>query len=252
MHTTALSPEQELLERFIADESQARQQGRQGQFYPSHHHRILPAVSKAPRLLSPDQRVRLYLLLLSLDRIPALKRAGEFELLLAAYAQLVDNAHGWARPPSLHRIKGLFLFGYHADGSLAGQSEIEYTAFLGHLKFWRYVESFTSMPGMLGRRARFAELSADRALCTRVTETIRHIRPSQDLPRPTCLWFWALMLLALQRETSACEAVEWLLQTDCGANRCEMHGFLRRYLAASERIDLIARFKLDQDGTTPP
>lgn len=251
METIALNPEQQLLECFIDDESQARQQGRNGRFYPSHHHRIMPAVSKAPRWLSRDQRVRLYLLLLSLDRIPMVKRAGEFELLLEAYGELVANVPGWTIPPSLHRIKGLFLFGYNADGALAGRAGVELAAFLDHLKFWRYVESFLSMPGILGRRARFVELSANASLAARVMATIQRIQPVQDLPRPTCLWFWALMLLALQLPASARAAIEWLLHAECGAHRRELLGFLRRYLAASGQTDLIARFGLDQHAASP-
>lgn len=234
----------EILETFIADEATHYPQGDQGSFYPQNHHLIGPLVPRAPKLLAPAARVELYFHLLRLGHFPAIKSAEELDLLLAAYTRLTPLLARGYPYCSLNRPTGLFVFGHDDHGPLAAATEPGLDALLARRKSWSYFNSFSHMPGMLKKQPKFLELSADASLVDRVTQTILRISLVDDLTSRTSLWFWALVLLAIQDKEAGRVVVEWLLQADCAPAD---HAFFRsnttRYLRASSRDDLLLQFQ---------
>lgn len=234
----------ETLEQFIEDEALHYPRGDRGLFFPSNHHRITPLVVRAPKLLPRDRRVDLYFHLLRLNHCPAIKPAGEFDILLDAYARIRPLFKRGYPYCSMPRPKGLFLFGIDDHGSLVGEPQLTYESLLVHLKFWRYADSFWHMPGMLKKQLKFLELSGDSVLLDRVTKTLLRINLADDLTTRTCLWFWSFMLLVVQGGGSGKVAVEWLLQAECPpSERPFFLENLTRYLRASSREDLLLHFQ---------
>lgn len=239
--TPLMSPSpQEILQQFIEDEDCALARNAQGDFYPSNHHRIKPLVPRAPRLLSSEKRGDFYFHLLRLNECPAITSGNEFDILLTAYSRIIPLFIGNHLRCSLPRPKGLFLFGRDDLGELTEEPSPNLDSYLAHLRFWRYADSFSHMPGMLASQPGFLTLSADRALLERVTKVLARINLNLDVRSPTTLWFWALMLLALQQEISAKTATLWLLETECNAaDRPHFVAHLARYLRACSRAELL-------------
>lgn len=231
-----------ILEQFIHDEAAALLQAEQGSFYPDNHHLIKPLVAKATKLLPPSQQVELYFHLLRLNVCPPVKTEAEFDALGAAYTRVLALFdHGYP-VCCLDRPKGLFLFGRNRQGPLAGEPVVTHETYARHLTAWRYLDGFAHMPGMLSKNAKFAELSADPALVERTTRVLLRTDLVKELPSATCLWFWAMVLLALQAPASGATVVEWLSQA--AANTPDHRFFLEnlaRYLQAAGRDDLLPR-----------
>jgi hypothetical protein len=233
-----------ILEQFIQDEAAALLQEEQGSFYPDNHHLIKPLVAKATKLLPPSQQVELYFHLLRLNECPPIKTEAEFDTLGAAYTRvltLLDHGYPVCR---LDRPKGLFLFGRDRQGSLAEEPVATHETYARHLAAWRYLDGFTNMPGMLSKKAKFAELGADLALVERVTRVLLRTDPVKELPSATCLWFWGMVLLALQTPASGGTVVDWLQQAS--AHTPDHRFFLEnlvRFLRAAGRDELLPRLE---------
>ena len=239
---STISPS-DILESFIEDEAAAYLRGDQGSFFPHNHHRIIPLISKAPKLLTEHRRIDFYFHLLRLDVCPALKSEDEFKLLLDAYTSVKPLLARGYPACLLGRAKGLFLFGSDDYGPLAGESGITQESYVKLLKFWRYAGSFWHMSGMLKKRPKFLELSDDNVLLNRVVQVILRIRPADDVPRSTSLWFWALMLLAIQQQESGITVTEWLMQADWPVSeKPKVLLYLTHYLRASSREDILLKF----------
>lgn len=234
----------EILESFIADEAAHFPKGEQGSFFPRNHHVIGPLVARAPKLLPPEGRVELYFHLLRLGNFPAIKSAEELDLLLAAYAR-VTPFFGRGYPySSMNRPTGLFVFGFDDHGPLDTETEPGLDALLTRRKFWSSLNVYSHMPGMLKKQPKFVELSADAALVDRVTKTLLRINLVDDLTTRTSLWFWALILLAIQSADAGRVVVRWLLQADCAnEDRDFFRENMARYLRASSRDDLLEEFR---------
>ena len=238
------SSKTEILEQFIEDESLHYPRGDQGSYFPSNHHRITPLVAQASKLLPRDRRVDLYFHLLRLNHYPMVKSAAEFDVVLEAYARLKPWFQRGYPYCSMPRPMGLFLFGSDDHGELAGEPPITYESQSEPLKFWRYANSFSHMPGMLKKQQKFLELSGDSALLDRVTKTLLRIHLADDLTSSTCLWFWSFILLAVQGNASAQVVVEWLLQAECPpSERAFFVDNLARYLRTASREDLLVQFQ---------
>lgn len=231
-----------ILEQFIQDEAAALLQEEQGSFYPSNHHLIKPLVAKAAKLLPPPQQVELYFHLLRLNVCPPVKTAAEFEALCAAYTRVLTLFdHGYP-VCCLDRPKALFLFGRDQQGSLAGEPVATHETYARHLTAWRYLDGFAHMPGMLSKKAKFAELGADPALVERVTRVLLRTDLVKDLSSATCLWFWAMVFLALQAPESGGTVVDWLPQATAHTPDHRFHlENLARYLRAAGRDELLPR-----------
>ena len=240
MSSTVLSP-LEVLERFLGDEEVALAQGSSGSYYPSNHHRIKPLVSRAPRMLDTDRRVSLYFHLLRHDVCPSLKSDLELDLLKLAYERVKPLFSVGHPALIMSRAKGLFLFGSNDCHWLAEGSGFTISQYRGRLSFWRHVDSFWHMTGMLSKQDKFAQWAQDRALLARAAEVLHSVQLERDLIFSSQLWFWALLLLTLQEEATARVAVDWLLRARC-ANpmRAELINHLSRYLAAAGRPELLA------------
>ncbi|WP_374406217.1 hypothetical protein [Hydrogenophaga sp.] len=230
------------LEQFIQDEAAALLSEEQGSFYPDNHHRIHPLLAKASKLLPPAQQTELYFHLLRLNVCPPIRTAAEFDALNAAYTRVTALIGRGYPVCSLPRPKGLFLFGRDARDALDGEPSATQEAYGKLLTVWRYLDGFSHMPGMLNKKARFAELGADFALAERATKVLLQIRLAQDLTSATCLWFWAMVLLALQSPPLGARVVDWLLRA---ASETPDHRFLlenlARYVSAAGREDLLSR-----------
>lgn len=233
----------EILEQFIVDEDLHFTNGEQGLYWPRNHHIITPLVGRAPKLLPEDRCVDLYFHLLRLDYFPATKSPAEFNRLLEAYARLIPLFHRGYPYCVMRSPKGLFLFGYDDEGHLSGVPQLSYESLVGHLKFWRYADSFWHMPGMLKKQHKFLELSSDSVLLDRVTKTLLRVNPVRDLIG-TELWFWSLLLLAIQGKSSGTVVVEWYLDVFPPSHRSFCVESLARYLRASAREDLLSKFKV--------
>jgi hypothetical protein len=172
------------------------------------------------------------------------KSAAEFDVVLEAYARLKPWFQRGYPYCSMPRPMGLFLFGSDDHGELAGEPPITYESQSEPLKFWRYANSLSHMPGMLKKQQKFLELSGDSALLDRVTKTLLRIHLADDLTSSTCLWFWSFILLAVQGKGSGQVVVEWLLHADCPpSERAFFVDNLARYLRASSREDLLLQFE---------
>lgn len=98
------------------------------------------------------------------------------------------------------------------------------------------------MPGMLSKRAKFAELGEDNALINRVTKVLLLTDLANDLTLPTSLWFWAMVLLSLQTQASAVTVVDWLVNAARqNPDHETFQNNLARYLSASDREELLSR-----------
>lgn len=232
-----------ILQQFIDDEASTYLLGVRGSFYPDNHHRIKPLVARAHKLLPGPQLVELYFHLLRLNECPTVKSTDEFEAMRSAYDSIKPLfTHGYPCC-SMERPKGLFLFGSDDQGALSGEPETTHESFLRHLKFWRYADSFWHMPGMLKKQKKFIELSGDQVLLNRVTKVLLRVDLVEDIPTATCLWFWSLVLLAIQGKESGGAVVKRLLQAKCNLNdRTLILETLARYLRASARVDLLLHF----------
>ena len=238
------SSKTEILEQFIEDESLHYPRGDQGPYFPSNHHRITPLVAQASKLLPRNGRVDLYFHLLRLNHYPMVKSAAEFDVVLEAYARLKPWFQRGYPYCSMPRPMGLFLFGSDDRGELAGEPPITYESQSEPLKFWRYANSFSHMPGMLKKQQKFLELSGDSALLDRVTKTLLRIHLADDLTSSTCLWFWSFILLAVQGKGSGQVVVEWLLHAECPpSERAFFVDNLARYLRTASREDLLVQFQ---------
>lgn len=229
----------EILEQFIADETSALARNKQGLFYPSNHHRIIPLVARAPKFLPGPARVDLYFHLLRLDHCPTLKVESELALLCEAYWQLKPLFSRRFSACSLPRARGLLLFGEDDRGALQDEPATTLDSYSKHLAFWRYAESFWHMPGMLKKRTKFLALSNDKELTARVRKVLLQMRLCDDLPSSTRLWFWALVFLTIQSKEEGDTVVGKLLTEDLSTQtKKEVLSSLTRYLTASDRMDL--------------
>ena len=229
-----------VLESFIHDDRVAMQHGDWGSYYPDNHHRISPLLPKAAKLLTKDQHIELYFHLLRRGECLSIKRPDEFVPLRAAYARILQLDR---QDPVCHlpNPKGLFLFGHGRNGPLVGEgTQEDLVAYAKHLTTWRYLTSFSSFPGMLSKQDKFKALASDQALVHRATEVVLLTDLAKDLATPTSLWFWALVLLALQDRASGNRIANWMPQAAArGASYRHLLEILVRFLQAADRDDLL-------------
>ncbi|MCL2309086.1 MAG: hypothetical protein FWC42_02260 [Proteobacteria bacterium] len=251
--------EREILLQFIADESAALPLGEQGSFYPMNHHRITPLVPRAPRLLSAEERILFYFHLLRFETM-SVKDEGEFQLLQQAHERLLplyskrvqiyesskSMLHGLSGES---RIRELFLFGRNDLGSVIPAAEATFDFYTRNLRFWRYVKSFTNIPGMLKKRSKFIEFADDVGLLAHTQSVLFRMQLRCDLFWAPALWFWAMAFLVLQNEEAGVALVKKILSGDLfitgpeGDSEVDEHTIceiLVRYLSASQRPDLMA------------
>lgn len=233
----------DILKQFISDEASVYLKGEQGAYWPSNHHRITPAVARAPKLLSEPERIELYFHLLRLNGCPVIKLEREFDLLLEAYSRLAPLFERGYPYCSLKRPKGLFLFGADDHGPLIEREPTTHAMYLSHEKFWRYADSFWHMPGMLKKREKFVDLANDEVLVDRATRVLLRMNLVTDLTTTHDIWFWSLILLVLQQKDSGSKVVEHLVAAKYPRSvREKILGNLARYIRASEGHHLLARW----------
>lgn len=242
---TMQTTQAEVLRRFISDEASATLSNEIGEFWPSNHHVIKPLVQRANRLLPESERIELYFHLLRRDACPTLKMKTEFPLLVQSYERMTPLFSTGYPSCWMARTKGLFLFGTDDRGPLPRHPVVTHEEYTALSAFWRYADSFSHMPGMLKKQAKFAALAKDDALVDRALHVLTRMSPIDDLASCTCLWFWSLVLLVIQHSTTADLAVEWLLQVDLPAQDRDFYrSNLARYLQASNRFDVLENCKL--------
>ena len=188
-----------LLRTFIADDDAAfAAKQRFGSFWTIHHYRIGPLLTKAARLLSPEERKKLYFHALRRGILPAVPEE-EFARLLSAYQDLlpildVSSAN------SLDRISALFCFGFDPDGELPAGTTKTARAFKLHLKTHAQTQRYTTPPAQLEKLEKFVPFAGE---APRILETLRHLgyrhdrRFGETSYRYTDLRFWGLVLIAL-------------------------------------------------------
>lgn len=231
----------ELLKDFINDENAALLEERQGHFFPANHHRILPLIPKALKLLPVEQRQRFYFHLLRLGSLPPIKAADEWPILSEAYRQVLPLFASGYPAMLLSRATGLLLFGFDSNGSLPDEPPGNLESYAAHLRLWRYLNGFSHIPGMLAKQKKFQELAADPASLERIRKTLAHIRYCNDEAPTLCLWFWAMIFVALSAPATAETTVRELLEAHAGTAEFERtREILRRYIAAAGRQDLLA------------
>ena len=174
-----------LLSDFIADETLAFAEGRQGSFWPSNHHRIKPAATQAA-CLAPEGRVRFYFHYMRVTgNIPGVS-ASELPHLVAAYRELLP--HLGLR----HRIKPLFCFGFDEHGPLSDDAAATAATFPARLKALAQCDRYASLPAQRANIDKFRPFGGE---AEHILLTFRRLgyRYSGSLN----LTFWGLALIAL-------------------------------------------------------
>ncbi|WP_431286343.1 hypothetical protein [Roseateles chitinivorans] len=226
------TPERQLLLDFISDEATSLRYGEQGKFWPSHHHLITPLIDQAGTFLVPAEHTAFFFHLLRLDHPPSLTSEEDFALLLRAYEGLRSIV--WRGYPvcSLPLHAAVFLFGNDQFARLPGEPEPSLAGYQSSLTFLRYARSFSHMPGIMGKRQKFVDLSADRALVARVRKTLVH--GNQELMDGLGqLWLWAFVFLVLQVEEEAQPVIRQIREDADKAGDPRHVETLERFIAAA-------------------
>lgn len=226
----------ELLKSFITCEASALAQLKQGKVYPSKHYEIMALIPKAPKLLTPDERIEFYFYLLRLGVDFAPKDKNEFPLLQRAYMRILPIFSAGYPACSMDRVHGLLLFGMDDRGTLSLEPPPTPELYSKYLALWRYCNSFWHIPGMLKKSAKFFDKASDSESTIRVRKVLSHIRYCHE-SSVTCLWFWALVFLLLSHP----ETDEVTVREINGANipdRDETLEILRRYITAAGKNQL--------------
>ena len=226
------SPERKLLMDFIADEAGSLRYGGQGKFWPEHHHLITPLIGKAGRFLDDGEHTALFFHLLRLDHLPSPKSEEDFARLLRAYDGLRSIV--WRGYPvcSLPLHAAVFLFGHDQFARLPDEPAPSLAGYQSSLGFLRYARSFSHMPGIMDKRPKFADLSADGALVARVRKTLVHGN-QELLDGLGQLWLWAFVFLVLQVPDEAEPVVRQIREDAARAGQPERAETLERFIAAA-------------------
>jgi hypothetical protein len=187
-----------LFKAFLADETAAWAEDRQGEFWPSNHHRLDPALPDLPLCLEPADRERCYCHLLRVSGgIPAVAET-EFPLLVAGYRQLLpDIDRGF--PNRASRLKTLFAFGFDGEGALSGGATAGAKELKLRNKVLAQTAKYTSLPSQREKLEKFRPLAGE---AERILQVLRHLgyrqgRRNADGEGYTDLTFWGLILVAL-------------------------------------------------------
>ncbi|WAC74738.1 hypothetical protein OU995_08570 [Roseateles sp. SL47] len=225
------SPERRLLLDFMTNEAGALTRGEQGDFWPSHHHQITPLIGRAGKFLNEGEQTAFFYHLLRLDHAPSLKSEEDFRLLYRAYEALRSIV--WRGYPvcMLPVHAALFLFGHDQFGRLPSEPTPSLALYRSSLEFLRYARSFSHMPGIMSKRDKFVELSADRALVARVRKTLVYDDVQTELGQ---LWLWAFVFLTLQVEDEAAAVVEHLRAQAAEAGDDKHLETLARFMKAAQ------------------
>ncbi|HEY1398331.1 hypothetical protein [Roseateles sp.] len=226
------TPQRRLLLDFVADEADALQRGEQGGFWPDNHHLISPLIGKAGKFLDEDEHVAFFHHLLRLDHCPPVKTEEDFALLLRAYDGLGDLMSRGYPVCSLPFHLAVFLFGGDALARLPAEPEPTLASFQSGVSFLRYARSFAHMPGIMSKRQKFIDLSADRALVARVRKTLLHGH-QQLLDGLGRLWLWAFVFLVLQVEEEAQPVIRKIREDAAAAGDVKRVETLERFIAAA-------------------
>ena len=132
------------------------------------------------------------------------------------------------------------------------QSPLTMERYDARVAAWRYLASFSHMPGMLKNHRKFIDLARDPALLQHVRHVPgrKHLR--EDLPGATCLWFWALVFVALQDDDAANELVARLVDEPLPGGLAPVRTTLVRYLEASDRPVLATALAVGEPGRPEP
>ncbi|ANH67652.1 hypothetical protein [Mitsuaria sp. 7] len=232
MSTPPDTPQRQLLLDFIADEAAALQRGEQGGFWPSNHHLISPLIGKAGKFLDESEQVAFFYHLLRLDHCPPVKTEEDFALLLRAYGGLGGLLSRGYPVCSLPFHLAVFLFGQDPLARLPDEPEPSLASFQSGVTFLRYARSFSHMPGIMSKRQKFADLSADRALVARVRKTLMH-GDRKLLDGLGQLWLWAFVFLVLQVQEDAQPVIRKIREDAAAAGDAKRVETLERFIAAA-------------------
>lgn len=248
-----------LLRSFIADETVALAEERQGRFWPSNHHRITPLITKAAGLLAPGERTDFYLhLMRTSGSIPAVGDR-EMPLLIAAYRRMLPflDLRGVIQMSRRHNV--LYVFGFDDGGTLPSGATATAAELKRHLRLLAQISNYTSMPAQRDRKDKFAAFAGE---APRLLETLRHLRYrhdrryDDDLYDVTTLSFWGMVFICLlNRDTRAGLIADMLEGRDHLPKYDEqmaiLHGYVQSVLSDvqpdEERFGALARILADKE-----
>jgi hypothetical protein len=230
----------EILEAFITDEDSALVKRKQGHFYPSNHHRISPLVAKAPKILGPSERRQFYFHLLRLNHPPAIKIEEEVPVLVEAYRQLLPLFDRGYPDTHLDNATGVLLFGFDNVGALPEEPPVNLANYTTFFKCWQHLNSSSHIPAMLKKRQKFQDLASNPTILNRVQKAMTHIRYQHNGAYVSCLWFWAMIYILLNAQTTAEASVKGLLAAHNGsADFAVYKETICRFISAAARTDIL-------------
>jgi hypothetical protein len=231
---------EEILHRFIESETFALSRNEQGTFWPQNHHRITPLIKRAHKILDEEMLSDFFFHLLRLNRISSLKSEAALLTLCLAYRRVIPLLGQGYPICMLPRLKGLFLFGFNDLGELQSEPPLTLDLINEYLGLWRYIDSFTNIPGMIKKRTKFIEYSENKLLLIRVQKTLTLTRFTDEMSGPLLLWLWALIFLTLQHEETGVIVVNKIINEDLSSrDYTSMLEILRRYVEASKQNSLM-------------
>jgi hypothetical protein len=199
-------PQAKLLHDFIADEAAAFP-NKQGDLWPSNHHRITASLGKVPRCLAPERRVCFYFHYLRVSgRIPPVSEA-ELPNLLAAYRGLLPHI-GQGFPNLAHRLDTLFAFGFDEEGPLPCGESASAAELKSRIAALAQTKKYTSLPAQRRHLDRFKPYTGE---APRILQTFRRLKYQPDRNHrdytATNLTFWGLALIALLNDQTRPELI---------------------------------------------
>jgi hypothetical protein len=226
----------ELLRTFLADETKAFPERRQGKFWPLNHHWISPLVTRAHKLLDEDERTDLYFHFMRVTgNVPAVSEK-EMPLLLDAYGRLLPVMDIGGIIQMARRHEFLFVFGFDDTGVLASGKTSAAEALKLRRKLIRQVTIYTNLPGQLKSKVKFVSF-ADEAV--RILETLRHLayrhdrRYGDDLYDVVNLSFWGMVFTGLLNKSTRADLTADMLEGKYDlARRDEQIAILNRFVEA--------------------
>ncbi len=203
-----------LLSTFIADEDAAVRAGQWGQLWPSHHHLIRAAASKASQYLEPADRQQLYFHLLRVSGgIPEVPDK-ELPHLVAGYRKLIPLLDtSAARMADRHKL--LFGFGFDEEGTLADGATADAKQLKDYVKLIAHCTKYSHLPG---QRAKIQNFKPYAHHGERLFQTLSHLgychnkrHDPEAYYRTTDLLFWGMVLVVLLHEGRRADLLRDLL-----------------------------------------